>query len=83
MLSDAYLAIGVRRRPAVLGKTISLNTHAFQIVGVAQAGFAGLEVGRGTQVFAPICAEPVFRGPNTLPRSTQRLVAHADGAHAP
>ena len=66
VLSEAYWRSAYGADPGVLGKTISLNTHAFQIVGVGQAGFAGLEVGRGTQVFAPICTEPVFRGPNTF-----------------
>jgi predicted permease len=66
VLSEAFWRSAYGGELGVLGKTISLNTRAFQIVGVAQAGFAGLEVGRGTQVFAPICAEPVFRGPNTF-----------------
>ena len=31
-----------------------------EIVGVAPAGFQGLEVGRGFDVALPLCAEPVF-----------------------
>jgi predicted permease len=46
---------------SVIGKTITLNSHPFQIVGVAQAGFTGLEVGRATHVFLPICDEPILR----------------------
>ena len=42
--------------PAVLGSTISLNNHPFEIVGVAARGFYGLEVGSRFDVAAPICA---------------------------
>jgi len=62
VLSNAYWRSAYGAAPDVLGKTILLNAHPFEIVGVAQAGFAGLEVGRGTQVFVPLCTEPVFRG---------------------
>jgi hypothetical protein len=62
VLSNAYWRSAYAGATDVLGKTILLNAHPFEIVGVAQAGFAGLEVGRGTQVFVPLCTEPVFRG---------------------
>jgi putative ABC transport system permease protein len=48
--------------PAVLGKTVSLEGYPFPIVGVAQPGFMGLEVGRGTDLFVPLCSEPLIRG---------------------
>ena len=60
VLSDAYWRSAYGGDPNILGKSISLNTHAFQIVGVAQSGFAGLEVGRAVQVFVPLCTEPLF-----------------------
>jgi putative ABC transport system permease protein len=47
----------------VLGKTVMLNAFPMQIVGVAQEGFAGLDVGRAAQIFVPICAATVLRGP--------------------
>jgi putative ABC transport system permease protein len=50
--------------PAAVGRTISLNGHAFEIVGVAAAGFFGFEVGRSTQLFAPLCARAVLEPPN-------------------
>jgi putative ABC transport system permease protein len=46
---------------AVLDKTISLDNHPFQISGVAQPGFSGVDVGIAADVFVPICAEPVVR----------------------
>ncbi len=45
-----------------VGRSISLNGHPFQIVGVAQPGFTGVEVGRVPQVFAPLCAKAVVDG---------------------
>lgn len=47
---------------AVLGKNISLEAHPFEIVGVAQPGFSGVEVGRSTGLFVPICSEAVILG---------------------
>jgi len=46
----------------VLGKTVMLNGNAVPIVGVAQEGFAGLDVGKSTQIFVPICSVAVLRG---------------------
>ena len=40
----------------VVGKTIALDGQPFEIVGVADAGFSGIEVGRAAQVYAPLCA---------------------------
>ncbi len=45
-----------------VGRTVSLNGHPFQIVGVAGRGFTGVEVGRAAQVFAPLCARAVLEG---------------------
>ena len=46
--------------PSAIGRTISLNGRPVEIVGVAAAGFHGLEVGRVFDVAVPLCAEPVF-----------------------
>jgi putative ABC transport system permease protein len=45
-----------------VGRTVSLNGHPFQIVGVAARGFTGVEVGKAAQVFAPLCARAVVDG---------------------
>ncbi len=47
---------------AVLGKSISLDAHPFEIIGVSQPGFSGVEVGQPTGLFVPICSEPVIHG---------------------
>jgi len=46
--------------PAVVGRPLTLNRHRVEIVGVAEAGFPGLEVGRSFDLAVPICAEPVL-----------------------
>ncbi|MEO7084746.1 MAG: ABC transporter permease [Gemmatimonadaceae bacterium] len=48
--------------PSAVGKTISLNTHPYRVIGVSQQGFGGLEVGRGIDVFVPICSDVILRG---------------------
>ncbi len=44
-------------RPDVLGQTLRLDGHAFEIVGVTPADFFGVEVGRHPDVFVPFCTE--------------------------
>jgi len=43
-------------RADVLGKTISIDRHPIKIVGVAERGFNGTEVGASADVMAPLCA---------------------------
>lgn len=43
-------------RSDVLGKTISIDRHPIEIVGVAEPGFNGTEVGGSADVMAPLCA---------------------------
>src|SRR6476646_1610815 len=44
----------------VIGKTLLLDGHPFEIVGVAPRQFTGLEVGRSFDVATPICAERIL-----------------------
>src|SRR6266566_4093945 len=50
--------------PAVLGRTIQLDTHLFQIVGVTPPSFFGVDVGRFFDVAVPLCSEAVIHGGN-------------------
>src|SRR5690348_3445406 len=45
-----------------VGSFIRLNGHAFRIVGVAQRGFFGTDVGEKLDVAIPVCAEAVLAG---------------------
>ena len=46
--------------PSVIGRLLTLSARPVEIVGVAPAGFHGLEVGRTFDVAIPICADRVF-----------------------
>jgi len=48
--------------PSAIGRTIALDGHSFEIVGVAPSSFFGVEVGRSFDVAVPLCAEPLSRG---------------------
>jgi putative ABC transport system permease protein len=47
-----------------VGKRLMLGGHPFEIVGVADASFFGMQIGMATQVYAPLCSEAVIRGSN-------------------
>ena len=47
---------------SVLGRTLSIGHHPFEIIGVTPADFYGVEVGRYFDVAVPLCAEPVING---------------------
>src|SRR6185437_1541138 len=47
---------------SAVGSPIRLNGHAFPIVGVAQRGFFGTDVGEKLDVAIPICAEATLVG---------------------
>jgi predicted permease len=50
--------------PQIVGKTILVNNHQMTIIGVAQAGFDGVELGYSTQIFVPMMMEPqIIIGP--------------------
>jgi len=40
--------------PAVLNKTIIVNGHTMTVIGVAQAGFDGIQLGHAAKVFVPV-----------------------------
>jgi predicted permease len=39
---------------SIVGRTIDLNSHAMTVIGVAQPGFDGVELGASAKVFVPI-----------------------------
>jgi putative ABC transport system permease protein len=53
-------------RPDVVGKTVSLDNHPFEILGVIQPGFTGFDVGSDKDVYVPICTEKIVHGETTM-----------------
>ena len=53
-------------RADVIGATIALDRHAFEIVGVIGPGFTGVDVGRQSDIYVPLCAEKMIGGENGL-----------------
>lgn len=62
VLSHAFWQSRYGGDAGAVGRTLTLNRRAFEIVGVAPAGFFGIEVGRSFDVAVPLCAEPLLRG---------------------
>ena len=54
VLSYGYWKTRFSGDPGILGKTLVLNGHNFTVIGVAERGFEGVELGYTTQVFIPI-----------------------------
>ena len=53
-------------RSDIVGKTISINSHPFEILGIAARGFTGTEVGASLDVAVPLCAEKIIHGDTEL-----------------
>ena len=53
-------------RPEALGSKLTLNGQPFQIIGVTQANFYGVDVGQNFDVATAICSEPVFSTKGSL-----------------
>jgi predicted permease len=49
-----------------LGKTLRVEGHAFEIVGVTPASFFGVDVGRSFDLALPLCAEQIVSGDLSL-----------------
>ncbi len=58
VLSHGFWAGRLGADPDVVGRELLINGHALTVVGVAAAGFQGLEVGRVTDVFVPLTMKP-------------------------
>jgi predicted permease len=54
VLSHGYWSSRFTRDPAIIGKTLIVNNQTLTVIGVAQEGFTGIDVGETTQIFIPI-----------------------------
>jgi predicted permease len=58
--------------PNILGRTVSLDGHAFTILGVTPPEFFGVRVGNTFDVMVPLSNEAIIRGPESgLDRRSQ------------
>ncbi|HEY2855788.1 MAG TPA: ABC transporter permease [Gemmatimonadaceae bacterium] len=65
VLSEGFWDTRYSGDPGAIGKTLSLDGHPFQIIGVADGRFSGLSVGERPQLFVPICSEKIIMGANS------------------
>lgn len=50
-----------------VGSTLMLSGHPFEVVGVVDPAFTGVDVGRATEIYVPLCTHPiVYPERNTL-----------------
>ena len=66
MLSYDYWKTRFAGDPSILGKNVAVDGHNYTVVGVAEQGFDGVELGYVTQVFIPV----MMRG-QVIPNSDQ------------
>jgi predicted permease len=65
VLSHAFFQREFAGDESAIGRKLSLDGHPFQIIGVADPRFPGLEVGRSSSLFVPLCSEAIIRGANS------------------
>jgi predicted permease len=51
---------------SVVGKTVSLENHPFEIIGVLQPGFTGFDVGSNKDLYIPLCTEKIIAGETSM-----------------
>ncbi|MGH9762550.1 MAG: ABC transporter permease, partial [Blastocatellia bacterium] len=66
VLSYSFWKARYGGNPNVVGKTVSLNDHPFEIVGVTEPGFFGVDVGSSAEVFAPLACEAIVDGKENM-----------------
>ena len=44
--------------PSILGKSLTINKHDMTVIGVAQPGFEGVELGNSPELFIPVMMQP-------------------------
>ncbi len=69
VLSYSYWQEEYGGRRDVVGGKVSINRHPVPVIGVAEPGFYGVEVGRNFDVAVPVCAETVINGENSQLKS--------------
>src|SRR5258706_1023531 len=60
VLSDAFFRRELGGDASILGRTVSLEGHPFEVIGVTPPAFFRVEVGRRFDVALPICADALI-----------------------
>jgi predicted permease len=67
MLSYSFWQRRFGGDPAIVGRTLTVNKYNLTVVGVAQAGFDGVELGESAKLFIPIMMQKeMFLVPNKM-----------------
>src|SRR6267154_1601055 len=71
--------------PQIVGKTLNLNNYKMTVVGVAQAGFDGVELGFSPKIFIPIMMQPqiVVGNPEDMLKARRNRWVNAFGRLKP
>jgi len=66
VISDSFWRRKFARDPAAVGKSVSINGSAFNIIGVAPPGFFGVSLDYVVDVWLPLTAQPLVDGQSEL-----------------
>jgi predicted permease len=61
VLSHGYWTKRFAQNPSALNQTILVNGHSLTVVGVARAGFSGVQVGQSPDIFIPLAMKAQMR----------------------
>lgn len=67
VVSCAFWKQRFGRDPAIVGKKVVVNNRSMTIIGVAQAGFDGVEPDRSANLFVPVMMQEAFMGERKIP----------------
>ncbi len=62
VIGHAFWQSAFDGRPDIVGQTVAVEGRTLQVVGVADAAFFGIEVGRRFDVMVPLAAKPLLKG---------------------
>ena len=62
VVSAGFAAREFGNPPAAVGKTLTVEGHPYQIMGVTEPRFFGTEVGQAVAVYVPLCSMDVMLG---------------------
>ena len=66
VVSDAFARRELGGVASAVGRPLSLDGHPFDVVGVVEPSFFGMEVGSSVDVYVPLCTQTIFFGPEVL-----------------